>query len=309
MTTMENAIRVTQSQEQIQQLESRPTSAKNLSGSSSSSSTLVLSVMSQKGGVGKSTVTVLLANLFFFKYGLKVCIIDADYPQCSISKKRKTELDLLEHQAHLAKIYNRIYRINEDSSSTNSKSPYPIIATDLKNCARKITTQKSQADKFDIILVDAPGTVNQDGLLSYMRQVSHFMIPTLQDDFSIKSALEFYALTHQLGAELPNYKDSFLFFNKVPHKNKLSSLVPTLQGKVNLLDTHLSAFTQFERTFRSTLFPIPHKENLRPYQDLLRFTEIVLIKLGLEDRIEKACPYNSILPIMPMVKSVATSVS
>ena len=40
----------------------------------------VIAIISQKGGAGKSTVTTLLANIFFFILGFRIAVIDADYP-------------------------------------------------------------------------------------------------------------------------------------------------------------------------------------------------------------------------------------
>ena len=52
----------------------------------------VIAIISQKGGAGKSTVTTLLANIFFFDLHFRIAVIDADYPQSSISKKRKKNI-------------------------------------------------------------------------------------------------------------------------------------------------------------------------------------------------------------------------
>lgn len=43
--------------------------------------TQFISVCNQKGGVGKTTYTVLLASVLHYKMGKNVLIIDGDYPQ------------------------------------------------------------------------------------------------------------------------------------------------------------------------------------------------------------------------------------
>ena len=40
-----------------------------------------VAMSSQKGGVGKSTMTVLLAGYFHYVMGYNVAVVDCDYPQ------------------------------------------------------------------------------------------------------------------------------------------------------------------------------------------------------------------------------------
>jgi len=88
----------------------------------------VISIISQKGGVGKSTVTTLLANIFYFHFRHSVAVIDADYPQNSIGKKRSAELRLVEKNPRLKKIYDTLYR---------ERKPYPVYKTDLPFVLKK----------------------------------------------------------------------------------------------------------------------------------------------------------------------------
>ncbi len=42
---------------------------------------LFIAIGNQKGGVGKTTYTVLLASYFHYQMGLRVLIVDCDAPQ------------------------------------------------------------------------------------------------------------------------------------------------------------------------------------------------------------------------------------
>ena len=53
-------------------------------------------VCSQKGGVGKSTFTILLASWLHYALGRDVLVVDCDAPQWSIVAQRERELDVLE---------------------------------------------------------------------------------------------------------------------------------------------------------------------------------------------------------------------
>ena len=56
-----------------------------------------IAVCNQKGGVGKSTFTVLLASYLHYIVGHDVLVVDCDYPQWSIYAQRERELSLIEH--------------------------------------------------------------------------------------------------------------------------------------------------------------------------------------------------------------------
>ena len=46
---------------------------------------LCIAFASQKGGVGKSTLTVLAASWLHYLHGIRVAGVDCDYPQHSLS--------------------------------------------------------------------------------------------------------------------------------------------------------------------------------------------------------------------------------
>ena len=206
----------------------------------------VIAIISQKGGAGKSTVTSLLANIFFFILGFRVAVIDADYPQSSISKKRNKELEVIAKSERLKKIYDKIYTHRE---------PYPILTTNLTSCANKIVQLK---DDFDFVFVDVTGTMNHPCFTDILMQVNHFLIPVMQDDYSIISGIEFYQLIEQtirpVSAELV---DAHLFFNRIPRVHKIDALLNDLQAHFNFLPFFLNDYVCYERAFRSTVFPIP----------------------------------------------------
>ena len=68
--------------------------------------TKIISVAGEKGGVGKTTLNIMLATNLFHTYGKKVVLLDVDDPQFSIFKKRQRELDLIgENGEDLLPIY------------------------------------------------------------------------------------------------------------------------------------------------------------------------------------------------------------
>ena len=54
---------------------------------------LVCGFLHQKGGVGKTTFTVLVASYLYYLKGYNVAVVDCDYPQHSISAMRKRDAE------------------------------------------------------------------------------------------------------------------------------------------------------------------------------------------------------------------------
>lgn len=50
--------------------------------------TLLVAFSTQKGGAGKTTLTVLMASYLYYVKGMDVVVVDCDYPQYSIKDMR-----------------------------------------------------------------------------------------------------------------------------------------------------------------------------------------------------------------------------
>ena len=54
---------------------------------------LYVAFSTQKGGVGKTTFTVLAASYLYYLKGYDVAVVDCDYPQHSIAGMRKRDAE------------------------------------------------------------------------------------------------------------------------------------------------------------------------------------------------------------------------
>ncbi len=57
---------------------------------------IFIAFATQKGGVGKTSVTVLVASYLHYVKGYNVAIVDCDYPQNSIVDMREREVRLID---------------------------------------------------------------------------------------------------------------------------------------------------------------------------------------------------------------------
>jgi len=206
----------------------------------------IISLLSQKGGVGKSTLTMMLLNALYYYFDISVLLIDADYPQNSIYKKRQDELDAVKEDPYLQKCFDRIHQ---------NKQPYPIIKSNLLECTTLIEQYRNE---YDLIFVDTTGTINQPGIVELLDIINFFFIPAFQDDLSLISSIELYDIIHkQVQPNSEAFMDCNLIFNKVPAKNQVTYIKEDLRGKIPFIEQVVSAYTAYERTHRSTIFPMP----------------------------------------------------
>ena len=61
---------------------------------------IFISIANQKGGVGKSTLTTIIANLLHFEHGYTVAVVDCDSPQASTADLRDFEIKVIRNSPY-----------------------------------------------------------------------------------------------------------------------------------------------------------------------------------------------------------------
>lgn len=205
-----------------------------------------IAFFSPKGGAGKTTVSILLANILYFYFDWNFVVIDADFPQNDLAKIRKDELAELDNNPRLKKLYELLYA---------EKAPYPIIPTNIASCVNRIEEWK---DKVDFILLDITGTFNQPDLPDLLTRINHFLIPTRQGKSSLRAALQLYiTLQQKIRPVSPHFEDCHIFFNHIPFRNRLASISPNIPEQFKILPDFIPQHAAYEFHYQSTLFPIP----------------------------------------------------
>ncbi|GHV19396.1 hypothetical protein FACS1894169_16180 [Bacteroidia bacterium] len=114
----------------------------------------------QKGGAGKTTLTVLAASCLHYEMGYNVAIIDCDFPQHSIHSMRKRDFKMLEDdEFYKGMAYEQFTRLE-------GKKAYPIVESDTSRAIADAERIVEDYDMdFDIIFFDLPGTMNNRDLI------------------------------------------------------------------------------------------------------------------------------------------------
>ncbi|HTN06294.1 ParA family protein, partial [Agriterribacter sp.] len=146
---------------------------------------LFIAFSTQKGGVGKSTFTALVASMLHYRLGYNVAVYDCDFPQHSLSQMRERDLKMVMKNEVYKKLAHRQF-------STINKKAYPVIqckADEALNRAGDFI--RSSAVAVDVLFFDLPGTVNTPGVLTTLAGMQYIFSPITADRVVIESTLSF----------------------------------------------------------------------------------------------------------------------
>ena len=204
----------------------------------------------QKGGAGKTTLTVLAASYLHYVKGFNVAVIDCDYPQHSIVEMRERDLKLALEDEHYKRLaYEQFTRLQ--------KKAYPVVESN---------TKEALADA-DYLLPH--GTINNEDLIHSLAGMDYLVAPISADRVVMESTLNYAVVVkeHIMGREKSRMKGLYMLWNMVDgrEKTELYQVYEAVMKELDLpvLKTFLPDTKRFRReqnasrrsVFRSTLFP------------------------------------------------------
>lgn len=225
--------------------------------------TVFIAFSSQKGGVGKSTFTTLVASTMHYRMGYNVVVFDADFPQHSLMKMKERDLKMvMENEALKKQAYNQFMAIN--------KKAYEIIqyrADNVLEAAQEYVNTSSVP--IDAVFFDLPGTVNTSGILKALAGMHHIFTPIMADRVVMESTLIFTQLMKDIIMKEgeTSIKTINLFWNQVDGREStpLYKLYNNLIEELgfSLMRNQVKSSTRFRKeseanskvVFRSTLMP------------------------------------------------------
>ncbi len=184
----------------------------------------IISVSGQKGGCGKSTVTIILASMLAYKYGKKVLVIDADTNQHSIAKKRQLDITTItlaptgeQDENGKNKMAPKNWEIYDAVVALKKKGidPYMIAEANLDH-KEIIPILEKEENNYDYILLDLPGNVDSESYFKVIRYADVIFVPFIVDDVDFDSNFPFAKLLHDkfLNTNISNIKEMYYFWNK-----------------------------------------------------------------------------------------------
>jgi chromosome partitioning protein len=137
---------------------------------------MIIIIGNQKGGAGKSTLTLLLANYLSRVKKHKVTVIDLDYQQ-SISQKY------------------------EKAKVLENEEPYEVIAAGLEDYPDMMEVFTQNPKQF--FLLDLPGKLDDDGLIPIFKTANLVICPFAYDEFSFESTILFSVVLKKINPDIP----------------------------------------------------------------------------------------------------------
>lgn len=136
---------------------------------------MIIIIGNQKGGAGKSTLTMLLANYLSQERRAKVTVVDMDYQQSVAQKFEKAKI-------------------------LENEEPYQVIAAGLELFPQMAVTIKRNKDHF--VLIDLPGKLDDDGLIPVFQAADHVICPFSYDEFSYESTVLFSIVLRKINPDI-----------------------------------------------------------------------------------------------------------
>jgi chromosome partitioning protein len=161
---------------------------------------MIILFANQKGGVGKSTLSILFSNYLTLVKNKLVTVYDMDFQRSLFSK------------ANSARI-------------TENKPLYKVEAAELNQFSA--IQKEDKKDTEHIRIIDLAGKMDDDNLVPIFRKSDLILCPFCYDEFSVSSTIEFSFVITQIN---PKVKIVFL-----PNRVKSNVKYETKQSVQNAL--------------------------------------------------------------------------
>ena len=213
---------------------------------------IIISVVCQKGGVGKTTTAINLAGVLS-KKGLKTLIIDTD-PQGNVStylnQNKNSELttsttQILDGEKDIEpiKVFENLYLIPSNIDIKKHNSEKIVGGSKLRNIR-----QNEKIKMFDLIFIDTPPTMSS--LVQEALSTSdYYFIPSKPEFLAVEGVGQAMSFAKQTISEVPHTNPYFLgvVLNQVDtrrasYQDLVLELKQILSDK--LFKTHISQLTE-----------------------------------------------------------------
>ncbi|MDE7006047.1 MAG: AAA family ATPase, partial [Alistipes sp.] len=120
----------------------------------------------QKGGAGKTTITVLVASYLHYVKGYNVAVVDCDFPQYSIHDMRKRDMDMTMKDDHYkVQAYEQFKRL--------AKKAYPVVCSKPDDAVDAASRLVESGVPLDFVFFDLPGTINNPSVVKTIAAMNY----------------------------------------------------------------------------------------------------------------------------------------
>lgn len=145
---------------------------------------LFVAFATQKGGAGKTTLTVLMASYLYYARGYDVAVVDCDYPQFSIKDMRDRDMANIERNPNFLKLAHEQFR-------RIGKRAYPIAECRPADALETVKPFLEQESPPDFIFFDLAGTMDNIGVINTIATMDYVFCPIVADEVVLQSSVMF----------------------------------------------------------------------------------------------------------------------
>lgn len=216
----------------------------------------------QKGGAGKTTMTVLAASYLHYVKGYNVAVMDCDFPQYSVHDMRERDKEAAVNDLHYRKMmYEQMKR--------TGKNPYPVVCCRPEDASEQAAKLCREDPGLDFVFFDMPGTVNNVEVIRTIAQMDYIFTPVIADRVVMESSMKYATVINEQLVSMGrgNIKGMYLVWNMVDgrERSELYEIYNNACAELALpvLKTSLPDSKRFRKetglerkaVFRSTIFP------------------------------------------------------
>lgn len=221
-----------------------------------------VAISTQKGGAGKTTLTVLVASYLHYVKGYNVAVVDCDFPQYSIHDMRKRDMKAVMEDGHYKVLaYEQLKRLK--------KNPYPIRCSRAEDAIRTAENMVEAQPDLDFVFFDLPGTINNADVVQTISKMDYIFTPIIADRVVMESSIKFATVINEqmISTGKSGIKGIYLVWNMVDGREKTELYKAydkvCAEFALPILETYLPDSKRFRKetaaerkaVFRSTAFP------------------------------------------------------
>ena len=136
----------------------------------------------QKGGAGKTTLTVLMASYLYYVRGYDVVVVDCDFPQFSIKDMRERDMQSIESNEYLL-------RQTHEMMKRTGKPAYPIVESRPEEAVETVKPFLDMDTPPDFIFFDLAGTIDNLGVIDTVATMDYIFCPITADNVVLRSSI------------------------------------------------------------------------------------------------------------------------
>lgn len=205
-----------------------------------------ISICTQKGGTGKTTLTMHIATYFHAVEKKNVIVLDADFPQHSFYNERVLEIAKLKQDPDMIADLQK-----------QGRAPYEVRKVSMSEAPALLDQLSSQPDTM--VFLDMPGTINVAGYDQVVKRLDYVILPMEADKLTFAAGMMTLDAFSKINRPAQKPLKSFLLWNKYKSSERqaIYESIESMAGQraeLNILETRIKDSVIWKNN-RSTLFP------------------------------------------------------